>query len=286
MGWTSRTNNDFFNDLSQGKISFDVGGTLRMKGYEIDKTITIPRECVRQLMAAKTILRDEHGIELIIIDSGMTPKSNDRGASRSEAQPTTVQPGDLGLMDPEVSRTMESPDKQPQPTKVRKTDAQPQPTNDHATEEQEKQKGSFTDLNDAHVMYNSFFKKRWRERVNLDDTPSFSQLHDRLQERLMTTTIIKRDDMHKSFIREENYFGSTYTVVTLDEWITIKRTRQWGLSSRLPWKTIAFHASPRHALEHRAWLESSRHKNEIRPVQIMSLSRPSSTRKNGSSGAP
>ena len=95
-------------------------------------------------MLARTFIRDEHGIEVIIVASGTRLMDAD-------TQDKMMKNGDKNTEPATLQRSIASSE-QPQPQ------SQPsQQPNGQVTEEQPK--GHFTGLNDAHAMYNSFFQE-------------------------------------------------------------------------------------------------------------------------------
>ena len=101
-------------------------------------------------------------------------------------------------------------------------------------EEPEDEDRSFMELNEAHVLYNSFFRKWWREGINLRDAPSFSHLHDRLSERITSTNLVKSIESNRTIMRDDAFFGSAYTVTSLKDWNQLKTSRHWDIKSRFP----------------------------------------------------
>ena len=119
-----------------------------------------------------------------------------------------------------------------------------------------------SELNTFHEMYRQFFDKFWRTEINLRDTPTFSHLQLRLQEGIKMK-VIKGMESTRGVHLDHMYFGMAFTVVTLEEWNDLKISMRWDIK-RNDWVTLAFHANPRHALEHRSWMESSRHKRHFK----------------------
>ena len=121
----------------------------------------------------------------------------------------------------------------------------------------------FNDLNSCHRVYNRFFKRFNMDVLDLFESQTFSHLHDNLRD-IQTTVIKSIATRTPTYVDAYVWFGSTFTVVTGEEWDYLCKVRQWDFPNRYLWFHVHFHASPPHALEQRSWLENNSHKKYIK----------------------